>query len=581
MNKPRKSPPARSRRALAFAAAALSIPAAAAVLPVACKGSGVDVTLTDEAGLRKSAAFVELLVYPVACPSLEVLSRGVEGNPKVRRVAAASGDPPEIGDLPTGSYGVAAVLRDADCAIVASGCADADFGDVRKVTIPLGAVTPPQGACTGGATCVDARCTGGSDAGAKDGGVNDAGPHDGGTPDASAHDAAAPDASADGGVGACKLSVLASAALPGLIDATGGTVTGPAVLATSSGFLVAYREASHDGAASTAALIALADDGKASLPSRQALPTCAGPGATDGVALAEAADGSGLLVVSRPACAPGNAGVALLSFDPTHALGPAAASIDLGASVSVPRAHGLVARKTGFDAALLVDGTAVIAAIGAGSIAKTSLFEGGATSTFVSLALAPKERVTLADRASGGAVQTVLTMAPLDAQPVGDAGPPLPLVEVRPPAAWGSVVAWAGPSADRAAAISIEPSGAVAWSAIEWGGVARGAGSIAPGDGAAFAGGDVAVLDERVIAAIGESGAIRLQRLVGAQGDALAAEGAPIGLAGAGLPPLDSFDGSRVAIAAARGRVLVAWVDKGTLGPGEPTGGWALLSCGE
>ena len=61
----------------------------------------------------------------------------------------------------------------------------------------------------------------------------------------------------------------------------------------------------------------------------------------------------------------------------------------------------------------------------------------------------------------------------------------------------------------------------------------------------------------------------------------LVAEGLPVPIAGAGVVALAAFDGARVAIAAARNRVLVVWVTKNELGPTDPTGGYAILACGD
>ena len=42
---------------------------------------------------------------------------------------------------------------------------------------------------------------------------------------------------------------------------------------------------------------------------------------------------------------------------------------------------------------------------------------------------------------------------------------------------------------------------------------------------------------------------------------------------------MTTFDGIRIAMAAARNRVAVTWVTKGSLQSTDPTGGWALLRC--
>jgi hypothetical protein len=46
-------------------------------------------------------------------------------------------------------------------------------------------------------------------------------------------------------------------------------------------------------------------------------------------------------------------------------------------------------------------------------------------------------------------------------------------------------------------------------------------------------------------------------------------------------PPLSNFDGTHLAVAAARQRVALVWTTKSDLANGDPTGGWALLRCPE
>jgi hypothetical protein len=549
-----------------------------ATLPSACKGTpGVDVGLQDSGGLRSAAAFAEVLVYDGGCPGLDQLSRGVEGDPKVRRVVAASADLPDLGDLSRASYGVAVLLRDAHCAVIASGCADADLTSVRKVTIPVAPVQPPQGACAAGAACVDAICVGGGDAGATDAGPSDAGA------DAAAHDAGPVDSGGGGGAGgggpACTLALVKAGALPSLATPGGGTITGPGVTPVDGGFLLAYREGSADQSQSLADLLKIGDDGVAGAVSRQPVPTCAGSVAADGVGVAESG-GSGLVVVTRPACQGAGAGLSILSFDASFTLAAAAPSLDLGAAVSMARVHGIAARKGGFEVPLVIDGTATLATIGAGSITKQAFFADG-TSTFAEVALTPSMRATLADRAGSGLGETVMTLGPIDAPPP-DAGVPPAVTAHRGASPWGALTAWSTPAGDRAAAVTVEQDGSLTWGAVDRAGLLRGAGNVSPGDASVFSAGDVAVLGDRVVIAIGQPLALQLQKLRGALGDALAAEGPPVAFSGAvGAVGLGSFDGARVAIAAARKRVFVAWISRNQLAPTDPTGGWALFSCGE
>lgn len=574
----RRPHPSRRVR-FAGAVVALALPALGAALPAACKGTpGVELVLADAAGLRKTAAFAEILVYEQGCPGLDVLSRGIEGSPTLRQVVAAGADLPELGELPQGSYGIAALLRDRHCAVLASGCATADLSSVRKVTIPLAAVTPPQGGCAGSAACVGGACIGGGDSGIQDAGSDGAVP-DAAALDAAVPDAAAPDAAAPDGGGSCTLAVVKAGALPALAVPGGGTITGPGLAAVADGFLLAYREGTVDQSASSAALVKIGDDGKLGTVSRQALPTCPATTATDGVGVAES-NGAGLVVVSRPACPDAGAGLALLTFDAKSQLGLASASADLGAAVSLPRVHALAGYKGGFEAAFVVDGVASLATIVAGALSAKPLFADG-TSSYAQVGRTAATRATLADRSTALGGETVLTLSALGV-PVGDAGVPAPLGAYRPESAWGSLAAWAGPSGDRALAVTAEPNGWISWGAVDRDGTLRGAGSALSGDGSAFAAGDVAVLDDRVLLALAEPGALRIQKLAGALGDGLSADGSRVDFVGAvGATSLATFDGARVAVAAARNRVLIVWLTRSALGPIDPTGGYAVLACGD
>jgi hypothetical protein len=55
---------------------------------------------------------------------------------------------------------------------------------------------------------------------------------------------------------------------------------------------------------------------------------------------------------------------------------------------------------------------------------------------------------------------------------------------------------------------------------------------------------------------------------------------APIVISGSiGIQSLAAFDGTGIAIAAARDRVAITWRSKHALVAGDPTGGYAILSC--
>jgi hypothetical protein len=92
----------------------------------------------------------------------------------------------------------------------------------------------------------------------------------------------------------------------------------------------------------------------------------------------------------------------------------------------------------------------------------------------------------------------------------------------------------------------------------------------------------LAVLRSHMFVAQGHAGGITLHRLEGADSKIDLKPAQTIELPTAmGPANLTSFDGSRFAVAAARSHVAVVWLSQATLAAGEPTGGWALLSCPE
>ena len=197
-----------------------------------------------------------------------------------RRDAPAT---PTFGGLDGGSYAFAAVARSDDCGVLASGCTEVDVADTRSVVIALAATPTRSGACGTGAVCRAARCVPANDV-------------------------------KDPSVGAqCSLQLLGAGPLANAVGGGGTKVSAPAIAATPSGFLVAYREIDPNGIAARVTLLPIDGSGGALEPARPLLRgRCADADESDGIGLLMNG-AAGQLVLARPACGQ-RPGLELLGF---------------------------------------------------------------------------------------------------------------------------------------------------------------------------------------------------------------------------------------------------------------------------
>ncbi len=94
--------------------------------------------------------------------------------------------------------------------------------------------------------------------------------------------------------------------------------------------------------------------------------------------------------------------------------------------------------------------------------------------------------------------------------------------------------------------------------------------------------GDLAVLRTHLFVAQARAGGITLHQLDDATGTISTTPAATVELqTNLGEATLVGFDGTRMAMAAARNRIAIIWLTKAKLASGEPTGGWVLLKCNE
>jgi hypothetical protein len=262
-----------------------------------CGRADVVVALHDEDALRDQAVWAELIVYPGGCrPPADI----PPSDAAFRAVVPADAEFPRLGDLATAKYGFAAILRNADCRVVADGCTEANLERVAKINIFVSASSDAPPGCIG--QCNEGSCPAGTGGGAGAGGSTNPGPP---TPTE------------------C-LALRGEFPLP-VAASTTSTITPPTILTTSTGFAIAYRDRAGTGGKDLVTVVPIGLDGQiAGSVQQQELSSCPGGSARNDVGLGGAVDATaGLLFADRPACT-GDADqkdfLALMSLSPAGPL---------------------------------------------------------------------------------------------------------------------------------------------------------------------------------------------------------------------------------------------------------------------
>lgn len=225
----------------------------------ACGTPNVGLSLTLAKSVASQATWYEVGAYRGAsCTTItKLLGNGVpEG--WTARLAFQPDDatPPSFGKIPNASYAFAAVARNAKCGVIAEGCKVLDVGNTSQVIVPLDATDAPTGECAAGTTCQAGSCV-------------------------PANDNRDPSVGAD-----CSLELLGAGPLATPLSASGTLVSAPAIGLTSTGFVIAYREAESNGASARVTVLPIDSSGGALTPIRPMLPSpCADSDETDGVGL--------------------------------------------------------------------------------------------------------------------------------------------------------------------------------------------------------------------------------------------------------------------------------------------------------
>ncbi|MEZ4220274.1 MAG: hypothetical protein R3B13_05035 [Polyangiaceae bacterium] len=540
---------------------------------VVLKDPCVDINTTS---FKDSGAYTEFVVFRNGCPTDEDLKAGKTSGAVFRKVVPSDGKLPDVGDLDKVKYGFAALVRNESCGVVGFGCTAADMEDVREVRIAVcdWSAQTDDGAPTcgckllSGPGCESPKiCNKGSCSETGECVVDDT------------------------DVTGCPLTVAASGPLPAPSDSA-GVISGPGLVVTPDGFVVAYREMSTAGDAGAVRLIRLSDCGGPGVAFNLDLAknslTCSGGTLSDGLGLAYSGD-IGVAAASLPNCG-GGAGVLLMDFD------------SLGAPVTVPSAP----RNSAFEKFTLASPTGALAP-GSGPSKFDLVFRvqqgptssdvervmvvasGGGTPAIdqgvpVSNPLGPED-VPFGKVATSSQLRAFVGLVP-SKSPTGmvlSLGPNAadtlePKGEVTlPDANWAVVTAWN----DKAAALVPTASGAT-WKAAQLAGSTVSEVATGTVGSGSLKGAAMTTLRDHLLVATSTSQGISVHRIAGADGTLSTSAADSVALAsdlGGGV--LDGFDGERLAIAAGRTRVAVVWVNKSQYSTGDVVGGWALLKCVE
>jgi hypothetical protein len=290
-------------------------------LDAACVGPpDVGFALSVPSTLSEKTAWFEIGAFAGGvCPDATQLAGGIPLAGPVARVVFASGDaaPPAFGDLPKGSYGFAAVARAADCSVIGQGCSVVDTGGTSGISITVSPIANPVGACEQGSECNDAVCVPEGDAGGS-------GPGSG-----------------------CSLAFVGGGPLADPLGLDSTLLSPPAIVATGSGFLLAYREFDPSIGRARITLIPIDDRGAASAPQRIALPNrCTSSPESDGTALCWSGS-SGVVAASRRACPTSGPGVDVFTVD-AHGVSSGGAFTSTGTDgVLLSKGHALASSPSG------------------------------------------------------------------------------------------------------------------------------------------------------------------------------------------------------------------------------------------
>jgi hypothetical protein len=529
-------------------------------LAVSLPNALIESTVWFEVGAFKDASCAAIL---------PMLPNGVpEG--ETARVAFKRTDPrPRLGDIPNGRYAFAAVARDDNCAILASGCTEKDVGDVSLVSIGMKGTEEPTGQCPKGASCQAAKCVPAID-------------------------------NSDPSVGAgCSLELLGAGPLANPIGGAGSLVSAPVIVATSTGsFIIGYREIDPNGAGARITILPIDPAGGALTPLRPALPNpCSNADETDGVGLVMNGDNA-MMALAKAPCSGKAPELQLLNFTATPELGKFIVSTkESSVRVSLGAARSAATRPGG---SLVVYSNGDVATV-ANMIPDRGIVEpigtfggrgGGITDAWIAandkvlalLAVGGGSPVSDAGGDGGSTTQPDETTSTLRLQLLAadtdisklvanDAAP------ITFPGEWGSIAASQG----RVIVLSdgTGPGRSVTYRAFDLNRdtPADMSGFSVEGSGKVTAG-DVALVGNRAYFAALKPGAVALH-VFGNATTTLTPLASVLFSRETRISAINTVRDGRVSVAATPARVAVAWTTTKVLSANDATGGYAVFGCTE
>lgn len=552
---------------------------AIAVSVIACrKNPTVSFEVDVPGGLADQAVWVEVAAYPGAsCSTLG--PQAAAGLPQgyAARIAFRLDAPsrPTMGDIPRKSYAFLGTVRDQSCGVVGLGCVTVDVGGSNDVIVPIQATgqNPAPGTCDKDATCQDAVCVSSTD------GTNPS-------------------------VGSgCTLQMIGSGPLGGRYldgDTLADEYIGaPAVVATPTGFLVAYREMATQLGKGRVRTLTIDPGGGTKGATANEVPRCTGDDEHDGVGLGLAGSVA-LLSMSRHLCSGKNAGVDYISLDPGGAVGGYTAVFDpKNPDRTVELSYGKTVAPSSvkgvYDVVYMQNGDAIFAQTKVGALAdkpiedptRIPLFTTGGPYTLAHVASSDKIVAFLTRSASaapppeeggvseGGAPGETATLH-LQIVTAGTSPASFGLQAATDiQATWGAIAAYS----DKVAVLTPgteQPLALRIYGTTSRTLLARTELVTIGAD--PYLDGDVAFVDGRVLIAASRPGSISLLALTrGADAGGLLPE--LLLEQDPRVPDLRAYRDGHVAIAASSTRVLIAWTTATQLTGSDPTGGYALFAC--
>ena len=547
----------------------------------ACNGNreiGLEITVPSD--LVATTAWFEVGAFKDAtCAAVApMLTNGVPEGATARvafRREEAAG--PKFGDIPNGKYAFAAVARDAECGVLARGCRETDVGAVSKVAIRMDAAEDDTGRCAVGASCQAAKCVPAND-------------------------------NADPSVGAgCSLELLGAGPLVNSAGGQGTLVSAPAIAATTTGFMIVYRELDPNGGGARLILLPIDSSGGALQAEKPGLPDrCANSDETDGVGLVVKGE-EGMIALARAPCS-GKPALELLNFKTTSEADPGLGVPTIGKFYvsSSPNDVRVTLGPARASALRPEGGLVVFTEGGVGRIANMDPAKGivgpngsfGGTKGITDAWVTANDKVlallavgvgglppSVGDAGVGGdepidpnEPQLRLLMLPSNTPITSiNAAENTPRAPITFPGEWGSIATLGG----RVIVLSdgSGPGRSVTYRAFDLGkgSPAATSGFSVEGAGKATAG-DVAILGNRAYFAALKQGAIALHVYDNAS-TTLTPRSSVSFARESRISAINTVRDGRISVAATPSRVAVAWTTAKVLGGNDPAGGYAVFGC--